>query len=440
MLNLYGGICNNLCNSFKAYIGPMLPVQTSWTAAERFMFRFAFLYFLLFVLSFSFPHPLLPDIGKYTAPFFEWLVGLVGPLFFGKGETFTKRLISDSSGFYIHALLLVLISLVIASVWAVIDRRRKSFTVWYYWFLVMVRYYLAIQLLMYGLSKIFKWQFYLPEPNTFFTSLGQTNKDLLYWSIMGVSRSYSIFTGCAEVLAACLLLFKRTTLLGALLSIFVLVNVLAINFSFDISVKLYSCFLLCLAVVLIVPYCRALYCFFVKHGTETLRQWKPAYQNKKHRWLYVSAKTLLLIFICVDAFYIYWKANNFNDDAAFRPPLHGAYEVTTFVQNGDTMPPLLTDTLRWRRVFIHRKGYLIVQKMNDEMKDHQLAYDTVNQQLYIKQHQNISEIIFDYKKLTDTTLFLSGMYDNDTLNIFLKKIDLEQLPLLQKGFHWTIDQ
>jgi len=32
------------------------------------------------------------------------------------------------------------------------------------------------------------------------------------------------------------------------------------------------------------------------------------------------------------------------------PPLHGIYRVETFVLNKDTLPPLLTDTIRWDRM------------------------------------------------------------------------------------------
>src|SRR5205085_9499653 len=105
-------------------------------------------------------------------------------------------------------------------------------------------YYLCLQLLKYGVDKIFKNQFYLPEPNTLFTPAGMLDKDILYWSTMGTSYGYNIFLGSLEIAAALFILIKRTRLIGLLLSLGILINVTEVNFGFDISVKLFSLFLL----------------------------------------------------------------------------------------------------------------------------------------------------------------------------------------------------
>ena len=128
-------------------------------------------------------------------------------------------------------------------------------------FSLLFCYYLILMLMKYGLDKIFKAQFYLPEPNILYTRLGQIDKDFLYWTSMGTSRLYNIITGSVEVLAALLILFKRTRMTGLLLAAASLVQVVAINFGFDISVKLYSLFLLSLSLYLLAPYYRRIYTF-----------------------------------------------------------------------------------------------------------------------------------------------------------------------------------
>ncbi|MBL0144471.1 MAG: hypothetical protein IPP48_00540 [Chitinophagaceae bacterium] len=70
-------------------------------------------------------------------------------------------------------------------------------------------HYLIIILLKYGLDKIFKTQFYLPEPNTLFTTVGHLDKDILFWSTMGSSHLYNTITGCIEILAAVLLFLNQ---------------------------------------------------------------------------------------------------------------------------------------------------------------------------------------------------------------------------------------
>jgi hypothetical protein len=101
-------------------------------------------------------------------------------------------------------------------------------------------------LFKYGWDKITKGQFYMPEPNTLFTPFGKLSKDIAYWSLVGSSYPYTVSLGIIEVVAALLLLFKRTQFLASLLAVVIFGQVVLINFSFDISVKLFygSLFLL----------------------------------------------------------------------------------------------------------------------------------------------------------------------------------------------------
>lgn len=401
------------------------------TILTNIAYRTAFVFVLLFVCSFSFPHYFIPDVGAYTHSFFETITDWVAKNFLQIKQPFTTELISDSTAFYINALWIFCCSMLVATVWQRFDK-DNYFIKYYGWFLVFVRYYLAIQLLAYGLNKVFKWQFYLPEPNILFTTVGNTYKDLLYWSSMGVSRTYSIFTGMLEVIAAVMLLFKRTTLLGACLAFGILLNVLFINLSFDISVKLYSLFLLLLLALLLQPYSKRLLQFFFISTNEK--------KNQPHTKKYLLfLKWLVILVIVIDAMTVYIQSNNFNDDAAPRPFLHGAYEAQTFVLNGDTLLPLITDTYYWRRMFIHRRGYFIVQHMNDSMQDFELIIDSTQKTIQLMHTTDSSKHVFVYEQVSDSTLYLKGKLYNDSLQIHFNTIDVKKLPLLQNEFSWTID-
>lgn len=84
--------------------------------------------------------------------------------------------------------------------------------------------YLALILFKYGFDKVFKAQFYLPEPNILFTRFGDLDKDILFWSTMGTSYSYSIILGFIEIGVALLLLISRTKKIGAIFSVFYFAN------------------------------------------------------------------------------------------------------------------------------------------------------------------------------------------------------------------------
>ena len=58
--------------------------------------------------------------------------------------------------------------------------------------------------------------------------------------IHGHSGPYTFIAGLAEIVGAVLLLWRRTTLIGALLLAGVLVNIVLLNFCYDVPVKLFS--------------------------------------------------------------------------------------------------------------------------------------------------------------------------------------------------------
>jgi hypothetical protein len=135
----------------------------------------------------------------------------------------------------------------------------------------------------------------------------------------------------------------------------------------------------------------------------------------------------------------YAATGEFNDDHAPRPFLHGAYDVETFVSNGDTLAPLLTDTARFRRIFIHRGGYLVVQSMSDALRDYRLGHDAAGKRLILRREGD-SAIVLDYALSgRDSLLSLRGVFGGDSIALSARRIDLEALPLLRDSFHWTID-
>jgi len=300
---------------------------------------------------------------------------------------------------------------------------------------VLFCYYLILMLMKYGLDKIFKTQFYLPEPNTLYTPLGQLDKDLLYWTSMGTSRVYNIFTGSIEVLAALLLLFRTTRMAGLLIAVASLVHVVAINFGFDISVKLYSLFLLGLSLYLLAPHCKRLYNFLFRQKIIPAMQ-ERAGNVVKHPFLSIFLKCFVTGLILFEAFYPYLKSKNFNDDTAKRPYMHGAYEVRQTIIATDTLTGKSSPV---QRVFIHRENYMIFQNQADEMQDYKLSYDTDRYTYTLTDYQQQQIILSLNYRETDSILILKYFKDGKPYQLTSKAIDWKKLPLLQKGFHWTVD-
>ncbi len=403
--------------------------------AVRQVHHFAFI--ILYIVSVPSPNPkpFLNGISFYLSPFFERLAYWSAVEVFQIKTPLLTTFISDSTILYIHVFNIFIIAFVLSIFSLLIKNKNKYKHQFKYITIVLIRYYVAAQMLLYGFSKVFKWQFYAPEPNILYTHLGQLSNDILYWSTMGGSRSYTIFGGVLELLIAVLLLFRKTQLLGALIGIGVLANVVAINFSYNISVKLYSTFLLFFCFYLVALERKRLFVFFFKNE-KTLPEtpWFPVWKTDLQIRTYRVLKTLVIGLMLLNSLFLYISTDNFNDDDAPRSVHHGAYQVDFFIKNNDTIPPLLTDTTIWKRFFIHRKNYFIVQKMDNTMQDFELI------------HLDNNSLSFLNPMTNDTSSF-SVLQQNDQLileqnqlRIETSKVNLDDLPFSKKEFNWTVDE
>lgn len=405
------------------------------TILRSLLFRAFFIFVVLFPCTFSFGYHLIPEPGDWLNPLFERLAIFTGDHLFGINRNYTSALISDSTGLYLHAFNCTIISLAASLVWTLFDQEvnpRSKILL-----LTFIRYYLALQLLQYGASKVFKVQFYLPEPNILYTKLGDVPKDLLYWSAMGVSRPYSIFLGIGEIIAGSLLLFRRTTLFGAVLTFFILVNIAAINLAYDISVKLLTGFLLLLTSYLLWADRSRLFGFISGRpstGSSFVRTAHP--RNTKLAVLKLMVVALLL----GEAFLPYLWRGHYNDDTRARPLLHGAWEVEHFAFNNDTLAQTPNDTVRWKRIFIHRRNYLIIEKATERMEDYKLDYDLTNKILLVYPYQSTKPFRFSWHTLNDSTIMLQSVQAPADLKVTLKRLHWEHMPALRHEFGWTADE
>jgi hypothetical protein len=412
-----------------------MKVNPDWSTPKLILFRLFAVWVVLLTITIPFTYHFFPVTGNWFSGISEWMVRYSARIFVGTGP-YAQQLISDSTGMYVHVFNMLMIALVVSLVWTYFYSTVRSHQRMQYWFTVYVRYFLALQLLIYGFSKVFKAQFYLPEPNTLFTPLGQLYPDILYWSSMGVSRSYSMFLGIGEVLAALLLFFRRTTMIGAVCSVFIMINVLAINLAFDISVKILSLFLLLLSVYLLSTEGKRIILFTTGKTVEASRLWKPQWTGTT-KLVVAVIKTIIIGLIVFESLSLYIRTSNFNDDKAPRPYLHGAWSVKTFIAGNDTLPPLLTDSIRWRRVFFHRQGYFIVQKMDDRMFDYEMRVDSAKKFIELRTDTGYDTLLIDHH--TPATLSLQTIRI-PVIKVILEKIDLEKLPAFQKEFSWRIDE
>ncbi|ASS48392.1 MAG: hypothetical protein A3D31_08490 [Candidatus Fluviicola riflensis] len=284
--------------------------------------------------------------------------------------------------------------------------------------LVVMRYYLVLELWEYGWIKLTKMQFYLPEPNTVYTQLGALSKDIAYWSVMGSSPSYVIFMGVMELIAGSLIVIKRTRFIGLLLALGIFINVVMVNFSFDISVKLFSISLLFFTVVLLLQFpdqWRMLLQLPVKSKPLRLTQERPYY-----RW----GRALVLSLFVVESVYPSIITGSMNDDDLPRPDYHGAYSVA--------------EHSNLTRVYVHRQDYVIFENKQHDHLSLKIVSKTTGELNLIDEETKAQSKLSIRKTSHGFWALWQGDSHNDTL--FLRPLPYRELPLVESSFHWFSDE
>lgn len=219
---------------------------------------------LLFIITVPFPIHSITHPGLFLEPFLVQLEETICH-FIGLKFIFQHHFYSDSVDLTVHLTGLFFISLILG---LSLNKHPCSTRIGQLW-LPFLSYVLAFFLFKYGCDKLFKIQFYYPEPNILFTPFGKLDLDILYWSTIGKSHGYNIFLGIIEIIPGFLLLHSKTRKLGALIAFMVLIHVLMINIFYHIEVKILSSFLVLISFAVLFHYRKELISFFFSAQRDT---------------------------------------------------------------------------------------------------------------------------------------------------------------------------
>jgi hypothetical protein len=414
---------------------------TPWTLTQRIAFRFFAVFFLLNM--FPFPANLYPDeeyMDGLTYTIWKLPVQWVATyLLHIPGELSTKVTGSGDTTFHwILFGLTIFLSLALAAIWSVADRRTPHYQRAMAWLTVYTRYYLAYTMLIYGIIKIYHLQ--MPSPSVYRLSqpFGSFSPMGVLWSFIGVSKAYSAFSGWSEVIGGVLLFFRRTTLLGALVSFGVLLNVFVLNMCYDVPVKLFSFFLLVACAFLAAPDFTRLYSFFILQKPTFPRTEWPLFQQKSWK------KSALILKYAVIGWMFYSniasciKNQHEYGDQAPTAPLSGMYKVQSFEINHVPVLPLLTDSTYWQKVFVspYPEGRSRIIMANEKIENYTIKAYTATHQIDIHATADQTPNLFAYEQPDSVSLTIKGIWRQDSLTVYLKKADANYL-LMNRGFHWV---
>jgi hypothetical protein len=413
-----------------------------WSILEKISFRFFFLYFSLFII--------FHNNGAY--PFFRYVTKLwdnslnnaipwVGKHILGIGYDFTG--VSNGSGDttfdYVVLFCIAVLSVVGTFIWSLLQRNTQNYRKLYYYLTVAIRFYVGLMLINYGMAKVIQLQFSQPTLNRLTETYGDSSPMGLAWTFLGFSKGYNLFMGIAEV-AAVLLLFRRTLTFGLIITLMTTANVMAVNYFFDIPVKILSTHLVLMCLFLLMPNFRKLLIFFFKRVPVVLSDVYKPQLSEPFRLGFLVIKVFLLGHALGYGLYstIDMKEKYYGEDT--KSPMIGLYEVKEMTLNGEKKTYDEFTIKDWKYIGIERKGRAMIQRFDLSRQWLTLEVDEAAKKIKLIDKRNEDKTYnFDYYEGDDKDFFLTGtINEKDSLSITLKrdKDFRKKFLLTNRGYHW----
>ncbi len=429
--------------------------ETRWVSGHvaKFAFRFSFAYWLLYCLPSPFSR-LIPYLGNKLAawhqqglkPIVAWTAESVFKI---ETELVPPNGSGDTTFSYINVFIVFVLALAIAIIWTASDWRKTD----YRWMKDLLRsylrYVLALAMLGYGLAKV-AW-----DSNQFPTigefqldkKWGDSSPMNVVWSFMGASRSYTVFAGLGEVIGGVLLIFRRTTTIGAMVVVGVMANVVMLNYCYDIPVKLYSSHLLMMAFYLLLPEVRRLgNVLFLNRPTKTV-EFRPPYTNEITIWIQrVFKVALIVIGFGIPLFSHTTRQFKHFSDQRQQPELFGNYDVTQFKLNGKIIKEV-GEIPAWKSVKFESQPYNMdmERKKSNWMSVRVLSrgnaaatFEQFDNEIILDDHQYnfLPNSPIKMTKISDDQYELAGTVAAGKIEVSITRKTGKKSRLTGRGFRW----
>lgn len=409
--------------------------EVRWTFLTKFSFRFFALF--AFLLLFPFPLNMLPLISEAFSfvdelwyPIIQWVGDTVLQLPYS--ITVLPNGSGDTTYNYVQVFIIVSVSIIGAIFWSVFDYKRPSYKQLYKWLYFIVMIYVSYMMITYGLMKVVKLQFPYPPYSRLLQHLGDFSPMGLAWTFLGHSSTYNLYMGIGETLAGVLLLWRRTSFLGSILTMTIMSNVVMMNFSYDIPVKLFSSELFLLAFFLFlkgaIPFAKELFRrensieFITLKGSPT--------------WRKILVKSVViglpLLVVCMNTIGLFQQIKM--ADEMWSSPLEGLYSVDTFTSSNDSTDESVKE---WEYFMVDKFSTAVIQYRNLDKEAFHVTIDTSSRLIWLqkKGHEDF-QYKFTYRKEMGEMVYLEGVSNDDSLHISLVSTDSSIFQLTSRGFHW----
>lgn len=228
------------------------------------------------------------------------------------------------------------------------------------------RYFVAFFMLVYGFAKLNGSQFTILD-SELDRPMGEVSGFWLTWYYFGYSRAYGTLVALAEIGGGLLLLSRRTTLLGALVLLPVMLNVILVDvfFGVDPGALLMALLLMAGLLVILVPHAAELWAIVYTRPARLARE------RPRSRGRMAGRAVLCAGMVAVAAGLTYWTANYNNISPT---PLDGTWQV---VERPAAVAAQLPSTIYLER----NRAHMAVFRYTDRDETHHFEVDPARRSL-----------------------------------------------------------
>jgi uncharacterized membrane protein YphA (DoxX/SURF4 family) len=415
-----------------------------WTVAARVAFRFWFVYLALFCVATQILGSLFP-IPKVDIPDLSSLWPMRQITFWTAAHVFHAKLplvytgsgSGDKTFDWVLMFWLLAVAALATGGWSVLDRKRDNYVRLHKWFRVFIRIALAGQMITYGMDKLIPLQMPFPyltrllEPFRDFSPMG------VLWASIGASPAYETFAGCAEMLGGILLIFPRTTLLGALVCVADMTQVFMLNMTYDVPVKQLSLHLLLLALFLIAPEFRRLANFFFSNHAVAPSTQPQLFQTRRANRIALAAQIAFGVWLLGMNAYSGWISWHTYGGGRTKSPLYGIWNVDELSIDGQVRSPLLNDYDRWHRAVFDFPQSLAFQRMDDSFAYYGASINVNDKTIALTKYSDKNwKGSLTFQRVAENRLILDGNMDSHKIHMQMQLVDRSKFMLVSRGFHW----
>ncbi len=211
------------------------------------------------------------------------------------------------------------------------------------------RYFLATMIISYAFAKIFETQF-VTQPSVYDQPVGSLTGFQLTWYYFGYSKWYGFVIAFTQIISSILLFFRKTTRIGIIIFLTFMVNILLMDFAYDIQgAKGMALALTIMALFVLLSDYKMLLKYFVEEPPLFQKSDRPTWMNKvsKIKFIYIPLvfigffvliTTLKNKYMGRNEFYGTWEnvenAERLHFEAANTFQINKRHEFTSFA-NGE---------------------------------------------------------------------------------------------------------